>query len=138
MKQLYITFLLTLLMSMVGVTAFAHDIAVKNAYGVTIYYNWINNQTELSVSFSGSYRYSREYTGKVVIPKVVTYNGETYSVTSIGNYAFSNCSDLTLIEIPNSIISIGDGAFECCTGLTSITIPNSVTSIGGDAFASCI
>lgn len=52
------------------------------------------------------------------------------SVTSIGNYAFSGCSELTGITIPDSVTSIGDYAFSGCSGLTSITIPDSVTDIG--------
>ena len=59
------------------------------------------------------------------------------SVTSIGDFAFFNCSGLTSVEIPNSVTSIGDWAFADCSGLTSITIPNSVTSIGSFAFAYC-
>ena len=59
------------------------------------------------------------------------------NVTSIGNYAFRNCSNLTSITIPDGVTSIGDHAFEGCSGLTSITIPNSVTSIGVYAFYYC-
>ena len=59
------------------------------------------------------------------------------NITSIGNYAFNNCSNLTSITIPNSVTSIGDGAFSSCSGLTSITIPDSVTSIGSSAFYNC-
>ena len=59
------------------------------------------------------------------------------SVTSIGNYAFYNCSGLTTITIPNSVTSIGNCAFYDCSGLTSVTIPNSVTSIGYSAFYGC-
>ena len=59
------------------------------------------------------------------------------SVTSIGSYAFRNCSGLTSITIPNSVTSIGERAFYDCSGLTSITIPNSVTSIGSYAFQYC-
>ena len=51
-------------------------------------------------------------------------------VTSIGDYAFQNCSGLTNITIPDSVTSIGNNAFYYCSGLTSVTIPNSVTSIG--------
>ena len=59
------------------------------------------------------------------------------SVTSIGNYAFEDCSGLTSVTIPNSVTSIGKAAFSGCTGLTSVTIPNSVTSIGDYAFSNC-
>ena len=58
-------------------------------------------------------------------------------VTSIGNYAFSRCSDLTSISIPEGVTSIGDCAFFNCSGLTSISIPEGVTSIGEDAFSLC-
>ena len=59
------------------------------------------------------------------------------SVTSIGNFAFYECSGLTSVTIPDSITNIGDWAFYSC-GFTSITIPNSVTSIGGCAFSTCM
>ena len=71
------------------------------------------------------------------IPETVTYQGTTYSVTSIGNNAFRDCSSLTSITIPNSVTSIGNNAFENCSSFTSVTIPNSVTSIGASAFQNC-
>lgn len=98
--------LLTLLLSMVGAKAYAHDIEVTNADGKTIYYVWTNNKTELAVSFRGSdpyYSYSDRYSGNVIIPDSVTYNGTTYAVTSIGDGAFRACSDLTSVTIPNTV-----------------------------------
>ena len=71
------------------------------------------------------------------IPETVTYNETTYSVTSIGDEAFKNCSSLTSVTIPNSVTSIGYRAFSNCISLTSVNIPNSVTSIGERAFSSC-
>ena len=59
------------------------------------------------------------------------------SVTSIGEYAFRDCTSLTSITIPDSVTSIGNSAFSFCDSLTSIAIPDSVTSIGGCAFAYC-
>ena len=58
-------------------------------------------------------------------------------VTSIVEFAFSDCTGLTSITIPDSVTSIGRQAFYGCTGLTSITIPDSVTSIGDYAFYGC-
>ena len=59
------------------------------------------------------------------------------SVTTIGKYAFHNCSGLTSIVIPNSVTTIGNYAFAYCSGLTSIVIPSSVTTIGQQAFYNC-
>ena len=72
----------------------------------------------------------------IVIPATVTYDDVTYSVTSIGDWAFKNCI-LTSIALPNSLESIGENAFRDCPVLTSVTIPGSVTSIGGFAFENC-
>ena len=100
-----------------------------------IYYELDSASGTASVTFD----YSDElyYSGSISIPNTVVSSGTTYSVTSIGDWAFSGCSGLTSIKIPNSVTSIGDYAFFGCSGLTSIKIPNSVTSIGNEAFVSC-
>ena len=59
------------------------------------------------------------------------------SVTTIGKYAFWNCDSLTSVNIPDSVTTIGDSAFWGCTSLTSVTIPNGVTTIGYGAFCAC-
>ena len=131
--------ILLLAMILLPLVASAHDIEVQNADGVTIYYNYINEGTELEVAFRGSKpdSYSNEYQGNVAIPEEVTYMNRTRKVTSIGISAFFDCDGLTSVTIPNSVTSIGEGAFAGCSGLTSVTIPNSVTSIGNYAFCDC-
>ena len=73
----------------------------------------------------------------VAIPSTVTYNGITYSVTSIDGHAFSSCSKLTSVTIPESVKSIGSGAFSSCSALTSINIPEGVTNIESYTFEDC-
>ncbi|MDE5585348.1 MAG: leucine-rich repeat domain-containing protein, partial [Muribaculaceae bacterium] len=80
---------------------------------------------------------NNKYSGDIVIPAEVEYEGHTYSVTSIGGYAFYECSSLTSIELPNSVTSIGYGAFCDCGDLASVVIGNSVTEIGKNAFYNC-
>ena len=102
--------LLLFVMMVLPFMASAHDIEVQNADGVTIYYNYFNNGTELQVTFRGSsYNdYSNEYQGHVAIPEEVTYMNRTRMVTRIGDEAFYKCSGLTSVTIPNSVTSIGE------------------------------
>ena len=118
MKRL--KFLFTALLLLCGTMAFAHDFEVDG-----IYYNITdatNKTVELTYSGSSYYAVSNEYTGCVVIPESIVCNGKAYSVTSIGKYAFVDCSGLTSITIPNSVTSIGNYAFDKCSGLTSIVV----------------
>jgi hypothetical protein len=71
--------------------------------------------------------------GALVIPETI----EGKPVTSIGNQAFRNCTNLASINIPEGVTSIGNEAFWNCTSLTSVIIPESVTSIGYWAFWNC-
>ena len=70
---------------------------------------------------------------EVVIPSKI----DGYPVTSIGEYAFCDCTGLTSVTIPNSVTTICRKAFYGCSGLTSITIPRSVIRIAPLAFRWC-
>ena len=124
--------LMTVAVLLCSVAASAYNFEVDG-----IFYNSSGDEAIVTYKGSSPSTYSKEYSGSVVIPEEVTYNGKTYSVTSIGKSAFEDCSSLTSVTIPNSVTSIGEWAFYNCSGLTSITIPNSVTSIGGWAFYGC-
>ena len=102
---------------MAAMLSFAHDFEVVNADGKTIYYE-ITSSSDLTVAvtYRGTFTssYSNEYTGAVTIPATVTYNGKTYSVTSIGERAFYDCTGLTSVTISNSVTRIGWYAFHYC------------------------
>ena len=127
MKQTLHKILLLLVALTVSICAKAQDYVMVDGIHYYVYEN------TATVTKNGS----DSYTGSIVIPETITYNGETYSVTSIGDYAFYACSGLTALTIPNSVTSIGRSAFFGCSGLTALTIPNSVTSIGEYAFYYC-
>ena len=117
-------------------------------------YSWQELINKSYIDSSGKVQYNSGKTalnGELVIPNSIT-SIQDYafqdcknltsviipnSVESIGKYAFYRCSSLQSIIIGNNVISIGDSAFNECTSLTSVTIPNSVTSIGSSAFAKC-
>ena len=115
----------------------------------------IGENNTVSLAFN-----NQKYSGDFEIPSQVTYNGIQYSVTSISSSAFSGCSGLTSVIIPNSVKTIGtyafsdcsnlislilpnnlklieEGTFSGCRALASIIIPNSVTTIGEKAFINC-
>ena len=98
MKKFF--FLLTLLC--LSFSARAHDAEVDG-----IFYNLDADNKTATVTFQGDNydSYNNEYSGDVVIPETVIYNGITYSVTSLGWACFTYCSSLTSITIPNSVTS---------------------------------
>lgn len=129
MKKSFLFFTMLFL----SITSYAYDIAIENADGKTIYYNYSNNGQELEVTKGNT-----PYSGVINIPEAAMYMNRTRSVTSIGKSAFHECENLTSVSIPNNVTIIGDNAFEHCWNLNSVTIPNSVTSIGNYAFDGCV
>lgn len=160
MKQIKLTFVLTMLLSMVGLSVFATNIiefADENVKAICVQRWDTNGDGELSMSeaaavtslgggFGSSITSFDElayFTGLTTINSAFSHCTSLTSitipnsVTTIGSNAFNNCTNLPSITIPNSVTSIGDNAFERCGNLLSITIPNSVTSIGSYAFRGC-
>ena len=121
-------FLSLFLMACMSVGAFAYDVFIDG-----IYYDFHGKNATVTYRDQNY----NSYSGEVVVPATVEYNGTEYTVTSIGNQAFDGCSSLTTITLPNSITSIGSYAFDGCSSLTTITLPNSITSIGSYAFYGC-
>ena len=124
--------LFSLFLSLVATTSlWAHDFEVDG-----IYYNHLDGNN-VEVTRGDFYNSYSGYSGTVIIPETVTYNGTTYNVTSIGERGFEGCYSLASVTIGNSVTSIGYEAFYDCYYLISVTIGNSVTSIGNRAFYGC-
>ncbi len=134
MKTTILRKLMLIAVLLTGSHAFAHDFEVNG-----IYYNIISqNDKTLEVTYRGSSSSEfNEYTGDIVIPETISYDNNTYSVTSIGMEAFANCSGLTSAIIHRNVTKINTGAFLKCSGLISITISDNVTFIGECAFYKC-
>lgn len=116
------------------IVASAYDFAVTDASGSLIYYVTNADGETVTVTHDGEYN---SYSGDIVIPRTVTYNGVTYTVTTIGEYAFGRSKGLNSVVIPSTVTVIEDSAFSTCTNLTSVTIPASVETIGYRAFYDC-
>ncbi len=139
MRKLFIfSFIIAAMLLMSG-RAFAYDFYTVFD-GDTIYYNITNNTDApytVEVTHYTVHNNPTTYQGSVAIPSTVTYNGETYIVTSIGESAFNGSQYLISVSIPNTVTRIGMDGFMNCPRLTSITIPNSVTFIDAFAFSGC-
>ena len=96
--------LLALFAVLIPLLASAHDFKVNG-----IYYN-ITSEADKTVEVTYD-AFNTRYSGVITIPTTVTYNGVAYSVTKIGQEAFSSCGSLTAITLPEGVTWIGGGGF---------------------------
>ena len=156
MKQIFLSIIMLLLPMLasaydVNIDGIYYNLDVENKTAEVTYGDWVS---------SDDAKPKDKYVGKINIPDEVKYEGEWYTVTSIGNNAFSNCSLLDEIIIPSYVTtigkfafaysglqyinmpvygptSIGDYAFSGCNDFETVIIPKGVISIGDNAFSSC-
>ena len=115
--------LLLCLLLLASSSVLAYDFQVDELY-------YTINGNEVTVSKS-------DYIKDLVIPKNVSYNGKTYSVTDIGERAFEYHSEIMTVSMPNTIKSIGAYGFYYCSAVTAFSIPNSVKTLGDYALSGC-
>ena len=136
-----------------------YDFSAICSSGQTLFYYITSNEEPYTVEVVSENDwqpwYNTEPTGDLEIPESVEYNSVTYSVTSLGDYAFAHCFGLTAVTIPTSVTEIGSQAFVNCSGLTeplynatcfayfpenyatSYAIPEGIQKIAGGAFSFC-
>ena len=112
------------------------DISQKvHEYAVARQYEVVVKNIKTFAASAGNYTwYNTTSQNKYTLKKVVSM---PESMTSIGQYAFFNCSSLTSIQLPDGVTSIGASTFQSCTSLSSIQLPDGVTSIGVKTFSGC-
>ena len=119
--------LLALMMSTAAIAEEVYDFDVDG-----IYYKILENGNEVGVTYKTYYysshteHYVSDYTGDVVIPATVTFNGKTFRVTEIGDHAFFQRGSVTSVTIPSSIAVIRYDAFGYCFGLEKITCKGTI------------
>ena len=136
-KILLFTVIVMALVLTLALTVSAEDVIQSGTWGDL---TWELNETTGALIISGEGEIndfsSDSEAWRVHKDKIKSVTIED-GVTSIGNYAFEDCTGLTSVTIGSGVKTIGDYAFRYCTGLTSIEIPDSVTSIGSYAFRGC-
>ena len=136
-----------------SISASAYDVEVDG-----VCYNLISKGKIAEVTYREQYinqNNYNNYSGDIKIASYITVNKVEYSVTSIGKWAFYNCTDLKSVTIPNSVTSIGDYVLNCCDGIKNTiivndlfvylpktytghySIPENITKIIGGAFDDC-
>lgn len=145
MKKILLLF--TVFMSVIS--AFADDVYIDGIYYNVridgVYYNLDKMEKMAEVTNNGKRDATEEvaipegnsYSGDIVIPSSVIYDGETYTVTRLGKRAFYKCPNLTSVEIPNSVTEVEGWMFFGCSNLHSVKLPNSLKRIGDSMFDEC-
>lgn len=133
MKRIYKVFLLAF--CLLPCCATAHDFMADSiCYNITS-----EKYMTCEVTFCSDYKpenvYNRFYKNVVFVPEKVNYNGKEYTVTAVGNDAFSRSDLLLSVVLPNTIVSIGHGAFSSCPNFKSFTLPASVRVFDSWAFS---
>lgn len=129
--------LLLAILSLLGISSFAWDFEVDG-----IYYN-VLSLDDLTVEVT--YNCDKwpdawpagDYTGDIVVPKTVEYRDHTFSVVSIGEYAFRKCDKLTSVTLNDNIKKLDYCAFAYCSALTELILPDSLSEIGSYAISRC-
>ena len=124
--------LLVLCALVASVSGFALEVIVDTSEGVSLKYETIGATTVRLTGIVDSLT-----SGSVTIPDKVWTGSRECTVTSIGNYAFLSCPNITKVVIPEGVTTIGYQAFYKCVSLSEITIPSTVSSIGNSAFSGC-
>lgn len=130
--------LLTMLGALLVLPALARDF-MYTYEGQTLTYTVINEDAKTCRTKASEKMFTKgnDASGNLVIPGVAKDGDESYTVTSLGDFAFYGCKDLISVVIPNSVTDISMYSFDQCSALTSVEIPNSVTYIGWGVFRSC-
>ena len=124
---------------LISITAFAQTFTANTPEGVEMTFsvtNTTNNNVQVGTGGYLSTAIDKFTSGSITVPATVTYNGVDYQVTSIGSYAFYDCSSLISIDW-SACTTIGEGAFRGCSKLTSVGDLSQCTSIGSYAFHGC-
>lgn len=115
----------------VEVNGICYDFIARRAY-VTHRGQWTLDVSQPSLTGPES-----SYTGDIVIPEQITFNGRTYTVTSIGENAFAGCEGLTSVQLPPTVRAVSSCAFLGCTNLRQVSLPTGLQAIASCAFVGC-
>ncbi len=119
-----------------------HDVIVTGSFILIplsneVIIDGINYQLDFQTMTATVISGGKDYSGEIVVPSQLTYNGSVYSVTEIDGFAFYKCSGISSLTIPSTVKSIGSSAIEDCTSLSSLILSEGLESIGGSAFEGC-